>query len=147
MNQTSASSSPQMHLAHAVVGELIELKLSILPFAQDEADLKLKRYERIKEWVISSGFVEETPEGGFRGVAHQFTDLDYELQICLMEIAFHWNANPARLVQEIVAVPGLFEVTWNAMHDQQKRVGRRNLYAQINQDSQARQDSASWQFP
>ena len=136
-----------MELAQAFVKDLIRLNVSILPFAMEEAELKLKRYKKLKECLLEEGHIKQMPNGDYIGEQFVFTDLDDALQFVLMEIAWAWNANPCQMAQQLALVPELFEKAFSKFSKEDKELAMKNYYLAFNEESKRRQREQSWDYP
>ena len=135
-----------MELAQSLVKELIRLNVSILPFAREEAELKLKRYKKLRECLLEEGHIKQMPNGDYIGEQFEFTDLDAEIQLVLMELAWAWNANPCQMAQQLALVPELFENAFSKFSKEDKELAMKNFYMAFNDVSKRRQQDKSWDY-
>ena len=135
-----------MELAQSLVKELIHLNVSMLPFAREEAELKLKRYKKLKECLLEEGHIKQMPNGDYIGEQFVFSDLDDALQFVLMEIAWAWNANPCQMAQQLALVPELFENAFSKFSKEDKELAMKNFYMAFNDVSKRRQQDKSWDY-
>ena len=135
-----------MELAQSLVKELIRLNVSMLPFAKEEAELKLKRYKKLKECLLEEGHIKQMPNGDYIGEQFAFSGLDYEIQLVLMELAWTWNANPGQMAQQLALVPELFENAFSKFSKEDKELAIKNFYMAFNDVSKRRQQDKSWDY-
>ena len=112
----------------------------------EEAELKLKRYKKLRECLLEEGHVKQMLNGDYIGEQFAFSDLDYEIQLVLMELAWTWNANPGQMAQQLALVPELFENAFSKFPKEDKGLAMKNFYLAFNEESKRRQQDKSWDY-
>jgi len=141
-----------MEFASALAREIVDLWITKMPFAKEEAIIKLRRYELLKTQLLEAGLLvdySDEPDGGFRLTGCNFNDLPLELKLPLLEIADRWGANPVTVLQEIAAVPQIFATTQSMIEGSvhSAELASTKHHKRIHERLKERQSLETWLYP